>query len=122
MDKKELQELSELLLRRRAEVFNEVRRAEADLEQIAASPEIEPEEKASDENTAGLLSRLDERGKRKIEEIDAALRRMEERHYGSCAACAQPIELARLRALPATTLCAGCARNRERGATPRARG
>jgi hypothetical protein len=76
------------------------------------------EERAHEERTARLLSRLDDRGKREIEEIDAALDRIGRGTYGACTACGGEIGAARLEALPATALCVDCARERERAPVP----
>jgi DnaK suppressor protein len=89
---------------------------EADLEDIAEQREAEFEERAQDARAARLYAALDDRGKREIDEIDAALRRIAEDRYGTCAGCAEPIALARLRALPATRWCIRCACVAERSA------
>lgn len=41
--------------------------------------------------------------------IDAALERIEQGLYGACQACGEPIEPARLQAVPYAVLCADCA-------------
>ena len=45
-----------------------------------------------------------------IEEVEQALQRLDEGHYGTCVRCARPIGAARLAALPAAARCADCAR------------
>ena len=55
-------------------------------------------------------------------QIDAALRRMDERAYGRCVDCGQEIPLERLEALPFTLRCEEDEEAREvsrRGTTPR---
>lgn len=47
-------------------------------------------------------------------EVDAALRRVEEGHYGLCEACGRPIGAGRLEAVPAARLCLGDQLARER--------
>lgn len=44
-----------------------------------------------------------------IEELEAALDRVEQGTYGQCERCGARIEPERLEALPTTTLCANCA-------------
>lgn len=113
MDKKSHAEFEKLLRRDRAALFKTVAGAEADLRLIAEDRESEFEERAVEERAARLYARLDDRGKEAIEGIDAALRRMWDGTYGICAGCRARIPRARLRALPATGLCADCARQRE---------
>ncbi|MGQ0743126.1 MAG: TraR/DksA family transcriptional regulator [Acidimicrobiales bacterium] len=43
-----------------------------------------------------------------VEEIDLALRRMEDGSYGRCIRCQEPIAEARLKALPYAALCVAC--------------
>lgn len=105
--------MSEQLRRRREMIFEEVAHAEDDLRWIAEDRESELEERAREERTARLLARLDDAGKREIEEIDEALRRLSAGTHGVCEGCGGPIPLDRLRVLPMTRLCIECARAEE---------
>jgi RNA polymerase-binding protein DksA len=58
---------------------------------------------------------LEENEERVLGAIDAALRRIEDGTYGTCASCARPIGEERLEALPWTTRCIDCKRREERG-------
>jgi RNA polymerase-binding protein DksA len=58
---------------------------------------------------------LEENEERVLGAIDAALRRIEDDTYGTCASCARPIGEERLEALPWTTRCIDCKRREERG-------
>jgi acetoin utilization protein AcuB len=53
---------------------------------------------------------LEEPASRRCEAIDLALVRYAEGHLGVCERCGGPIPIARLRALPAATVCVACAR------------
>jgi RNA polymerase-binding transcription factor DksA len=44
-----------------------------------------------------------------LDEIDAALERIDEGTYGGCAVCGRPIPAARLDVRPTATTCVGCA-------------
>jgi len=50
-----------------------------------------------------------------LQQIEDALRRIDAGTYGDCAQCGQPIQKARLDALPASTLCMDCKRRDETG-------
>ncbi len=115
MDRQALTSLADQLRRQRETILAEVAAAEDDLQRIAEGREIELEERASEEVVARLLERLDDRGRREVEEIDAALERISAGSYGTCTRCAEPIALPRLQALPATRLCIACARATEIG-------
>jgi RNA polymerase-binding transcription factor DksA len=47
--------------------------------------------------------------RRHLDEINAAMARLEDGSYGLCASCGRNIPLARLRARPQATHCVGCA-------------
>ena len=57
---------------------------------------------------------LEENSEHVLEEIKAALKRIEEGTYGMCTNCGKQIAEARLEALPWATLCIDCQRDRER--------
>lgn len=115
MKKTELEATREALHRQRRELLGEIERTEKDLLALGAERESELEERAADERVARVLAKMDDRGQREIDEIDAALRRIEEGRYGICTSCDSRISSARLQALRATELCIRCAREREHG-------
>jgi RNA polymerase-binding transcription factor len=57
---------------------------------------------------------LEENAEQVLGEIDAALQRIDDGRYGSCADCGGPIGEERLEALPWASLCIGDARKRSR--------
>jgi DnaK suppressor protein len=116
MDRKTVKSLARKLGLMRDAIFKEVADAEADLRIIAEDRESELEERAQAERAARLLARLDDRGKREIEEIDEALRRISAGTYGICESCGGRIDLGRLRAVPAVRVCIECAREEAREA------
>ena len=63
------------------------------------------------ELTLGLLG--NEEGV--LEQIDAALQRIEDGRYGRCEACGKSIAKARLEAIPYTAFCVKCASQQENG-------
>ena len=50
----------------------------------------------------------------RINQLTAALERIQQGHYGACAECGRPIEAARLAAVPESELCLACQERRER--------
>jgi len=114
MDARLRDSLGAVLRDRRAALLERATEEEADLAAIAAERATELVERAQDAGTARLIARLDDRTRREIFEINAALDRLVERSYGRCTACEEPIATARLRALPATALCLRCAERAER--------
>lgn len=62
-----------------------------------------------------MASTLEENSSHVLEEIDAALVRIEDGTYGLCTECGKPIGEERLEALPWATLCIDDKRKQERG-------
>ena len=114
MTPKTLTELRNALHHERKAMFSAVAGAEADLNAITEAYDPELEERAKEERDARVYAALDDRGKRTIDAIDGALRRMADGRYGECAECGRQIALGRLRALPATPFCFRCAEITER--------
>ena len=113
MEKEVLESLTRLLREQRNHFLQEFRRSEEGLDAIAEERESELEEHAQEEQTARLLTRLDDRTLRAVQEIDAASQKILDGSYGICEVCHKPISTARLRSLPATPFCRRCAARSE---------
>jgi RNA polymerase-binding transcription factor DksA len=81
---------------------------------------VERTETAQQEGSLAVLTELDEREWRALDEIETALAKMEAGTYGACEACGLAIPLVRLYASPATRFCLACQAEYER-AHPRGR-
>ena len=67
-------------------------------------------ERATEVENDQVLEGLDEMSLREIEQIRAALSRIESGSYGTCSACGQPIGTERLVAVPSAITCVACTR------------
>ena len=76
--------------------------------------QLEYEEGAQVKLADDVLTTLSESARREVMQIDAAVRRIDERKYGQCIDCGQEIPLERLRALPFTLRCQEDEEQRER--------
>ena len=77
---------------------------------------------ASEEVGRHVNMTLSERGRGRINEIEHALRRIDEANYGVCEECGLEVAEARLKAMPFTRHCWDCQRDQERAAKTRHRG
>jgi DnaK suppressor protein len=103
------------LQRRRRVILETTRRAAAELEALrSAERDPEFEEGAQAEHEAFTLARLGEAQRRELQQIDAAIARLDAGEYGLCNDCGQEIDPRRLQALPYALLCTECATRRER--------
>ena len=70
-------------------------------------------DRGSDQREVTITEKLDEMAVRRLEAIDRALDHAAQGRLGTCDRCGRPIPVARLRAVPVTTVCVGCAREIE---------
>ncbi len=112
---RQLQEL-ELALERERHVLLERMRAYAQAEQELSESQREEGSLGGDEADVAsdlaeeeLVLTLQQAERVRLGAVEAALRRMDERRYGLCESCGQPIPYPRLRALPWVSTCRSCA-------------
>jgi DnaK suppressor protein len=102
------------LQRRRSTLLETTRRANDELDALrSAERDPEFEEGAQTEHEASTLARLGETQRRELQQIDAAIERIDAGEYGICRDCGQRIDPRRLTALPYALLCTECAARQE---------
>jgi RNA polymerase-binding protein DksA len=117
LTKKQLGRLKEALLERQRMLTSEIR---AKREQAAeeAREDTMGVADTGDESVLRMQADLDlqEAGRdlEELQQIDAALRRMDEGGYGECVECGTDIEYARLEAQPTAMRCIDCQSQHER--------
>jgi len=94
---------------RLAELKGRLVRIEDELEQPASDNFSEQATEREDEE---VLEDLGASGVQEIRRIEAALDRIRQGTYGICVNCGEPIDAARLDAVPAAPLCRDCAMGR----------
>jgi DnaK suppressor protein len=113
LSQKELSKFHTILSKRREEIFHS--RLQLDEAwQALQKPETEAEETAKKEKMAQAVAQLDEQGKKQVEAIDTALRKLAAGSYGICEECGEEISLERLEAIPWAEVCVQCAEEREK--------
>jgi DnaK suppressor protein len=102
-----------------AELYERLKKEKTELsdkiEQLRAlgQPSAERADEASElEKRLALERRLEE----SLKEVEHALEKYEAGTYGLCDSCGQPIEQARLEAIPQATLCMKCKAQQEKDA------
>jgi DnaK suppressor protein len=107
----------ELLLDERQRVSDAIAHLHA--ENAGSQDDEAPETGDADTATVTLDRELDysleENSTRVLDEIDSALRRIEDGTFGTCQRCGNAIALERLEAMPYATKCIDCKRLEERG-------
>jgi RNA polymerase-binding protein DksA len=108
-------EMRALLLEERATYTQQADILQAEAEQLAAEREpgdVQFDEESGEGDTLAVERERDlalsAQARAAVEEIDAALERIEDGTYGVCAQCGKNIPKERLRALPQAALCVQC--------------
>lgn len=114
----QIESLKRALAQRHAEVLEEARedvsRARDETYGALAGPVTDAGDRASADVLADLGNAEVSRDVRELDELEAALARIDAGTYGSCATCHSEIDFERLRAYPVATRCARCQVKHER--------
>ncbi len=113
----------------RSRLESEQKRLINDLEQLKAgvrpmnerregSPFGKREEEATESFELEKRLALEKRTRENLADVEHALHKFEEGNYGSCDDCGQPIDPARLEALPQASLCVNCKAKNAKGKPP----
>jgi DnaK suppressor protein len=102
-------ELYEQLKREQARLNRELGQLKGEMRSAGeGSPFGKREEEATEAFELEKSLALERRIKNTLAEVEQALKKYEAGTYGVCDLCGQPIELARLEALPQASLCLEC--------------
>ncbi|MFB0518216.1 MAG: TraR/DksA family transcriptional regulator [Acidobacteriota bacterium] len=107
MDKRQLQHYKKILLKKREELLESIKKNPFKEEGLEARKGDLAD--LSDRNSNNVISiHLKETEAKLIRAIDEALLRLENGKYGICTTCGKEISKARLEAVPWTRLCISC--------------
>jgi len=110
----DLESVKSRLQQRRSLILEASRRTGAEIDQLrGAERDPEVEEGSQSEQQQFDLSQIGEVERRQLEQIDAALQRIEGGQYGLCRDCGEAIGADRLEAVPFALDCPDCAARRE---------
>lgn len=113
MNKKKLADYRKILQSRLGELLNEADQAVKDISGANSDTSSDPTDQAVQELDRNRLLRFKDRERKFIRKIEKAISRIDDGSYGSCEACGQNINEARLKVQPVTTLCIDCATEME---------
>ena len=108
MDPETIQKYRERLLSQQQQIERRIFQIGSDLYDMESERDIEYTDHAQAEAVNDPMIAQDERSRHLIEEIQAALARLDEGTYGACERCGEPINPARLEALPTARRCVPC--------------
>jgi DnaK suppressor protein len=113
MTRKQLNFYKTLLQTQRAEILHAFAQEHRDYREMAEAP-ADLLDRATLDGSREFAAFLQHGDNRKWFEINAALARIESGQYGRCEECGEPINEARLKAMPTAALCLNCQRNFEK--------
>ncbi|GAB4257201.1 MAG: hypothetical protein Kow0092_03910 [Deferrisomatales bacterium] len=108
-----MERFREKLLALRKEIAGEVQTLKTEGFALGTDGTQDVGDDAANTYARQLLLNLSEREREVLRQVDEALDRIDEGTFGTCEDCGEPIEEARLEALPYATLCVECKSNRE---------
>ena len=120
MNKRELLEYKELLLKHKQKLLEEIRHitkgastSHKDASGGISTYTYHMADVASDHYEREMSLNIATTEQKLLNEIDEALKRIADKSFGDCLDCEKPIPPRRLKAIPYASLCIACARLRE---------
>ena len=99
----------ERLLKRRDELRQRASEASADLRHETDPLSADFAEQVTQREHDDVLGAISSSAQAELQQVEAALRRLEQGYYGICVVCGEDIEPERLAAVPYTDRCRTCA-------------
>lgn len=115
MDKKRLDYYKKKLLVRREELLKTIARTEEEGRQADDDPTVDLADKAANSYTKEFLFGMTNTDRVLLNQIDVALKRINEDEYGVCANCDEEMQQKRLEAVPWAKHCINCQEKAEKG-------
>ncbi len=115
MDKKRLEYYKKKLLTRREELMKTIARTEEEGRQADDDPTVDLADKAANSYTKEFLFGMTNTDRVILNQIEAALKRIDGEDYGVCANCQEELQQKRLEAVPWAKHCIGCQEKAEKG-------
>lgn len=108
IDKKQYSEFRKFLEDRKNTLLQHIENVGAELSYLDQSRPPELSEEAQEEAAAISLKALDERERQELEDILLAIEKLDNKTYGTCDNCEEPIAMARIKYLPSVRYCISC--------------
>ena len=108
IDKKQYPKFRKLLEERKNILLQHIENVGAELSYLDQSRPPELSEEAQEEAAAISLKAMDAREREELEDIVLAIEKLDDKTYGTCDNCEEPIGLARINFLPSVRYCISC--------------
>lgn len=108
MRESDLKYFKDVLLERKKQILSNIETVEKELEGIAEFESKDEGDFASCNNSSLIEDALSKQQKNELEEIEAALKKINTGEYGECDMCGDPITFQRLKVKPHAKYCINC--------------
>ena len=115
MDQKKIKVFQERLQQKKQEILETFTKNKNYGMEADGEPSQDIADKAANSYTKEFLFSLSNSDRKLLQQVDDALSRIADRHYGVCASCEDTLNLKRLQAVPWATLCISCQEKQELG-------
>jgi DnaK suppressor protein len=115
MDQKKLKAFRERLIQRKQEILEAYKKNKSYGMEADGEATQDIADKAANSYTKEFLFSLSNAERDLLNEVDAALGRIDDRRFGVCASCEESMNLKRLEAVPWARLCISCQEKQESG-------
>lgn len=119
MDTTQLENFRRKLLEKRKEVLKGVQTSSTSSKETGSDGIQDIADQASSAYTKEFLLSVGDEERRVLKQIEIALQKIKDGHYGVCETCKGIISSKRLEALPFAQLCINCKEKEEKGVGPR---
>jgi DnaK suppressor protein len=108
LNKQQLEEFKNLLLEQKEELLSQVNSNKTMISELVSEKTSDEYDYAEISSDSYNLSILNHKQIEEIQEIDLALKKIEDKTYGTCEMCDEPIGIKRLRVKPFARFCIDC--------------
>ena len=108
MTKEELEYFKQKLLDRKEQILKNIKEAKDEINQLKNSEASDEADFATITSDASIEELISEKQQKELEEIDYALKKIEEGTYGICEMCEEEISIERLKVKPQARYCIVC--------------
>ena len=115
IDKKTLARFKKTLLKEREEIVGEVKQTYESSQEVGQDGIQDIGDEAANIYNKQILLSLNENERMRLQEVDEALDRIDNKTYGICEECGEPIGLKRLEVRPVAKYCVPCKTKMEKG-------
>ena len=113
MKRSQVVDFQERLFDEQRRLLEEIERSrQTQVEKLSTADELsDVPTHGADQDAEGVDAErtIEDRLRKELEQVQRALRRIEDNQYGNCESCGGPIARERLDAIPQATLCVACA-------------